>query len=152
MATEVDIVCLSPYAYCTQCNRDRPNGPFIAMWNWARKSLGVTFSVFCQHRGVSGGLTHQNKENNFFQFSDHTYFLRYLLFYKWPNGSFIYGMLHMFSLFSSKLSMCSFQHYRNKNFLFGLPQYCKLLDCQLLVFVASYCCLFCMPNFETNMF
>ncbi len=43
--------------------------------------LGVTSSVFCQHRGVSGGLTHQYNKNHFFRFFDHfTYFSSISLF------------------------------------------------------------------------
>ncbi len=57
------------------CNRSQPNGPLPCKIEH-EQSLGVTFSVFCQHRGVSRGLKRQNKENNFFRFFDHfTYFL-----------------------------------------------------------------------------
>ncbi len=59
-------------------------------------SLGVTFSVFCQHRSVFDGLTCQNKENNFFRIFDHfTYFPQYLHFQKRPNGPFTNEMPHM---------------------------------------------------------
>ncbi len=56
----------------------------------------MTLSVFRQHKGVSSGLTRQNKENLFFLFFDHfTYFSQYLRFWKRPNGPFTYRMPHI---------------------------------------------------------
>ncbi len=72
-------------------------GPLLPREIESELRLGVTFSVFCQHRNVSVGLTPQNEENLFFfQFFDHfTYFLQYLRFKKRPNGPFTYKMPHM---------------------------------------------------------
>ncbi len=43
-------------------------GPFFLCKIEHEWNLRVTFSVFCQHRGVSGGLTRKIKENLFFFF------------------------------------------------------------------------------------
>ncbi len=41
-------------------------GPLLPCKIECEQSFGVTFSVVCQHRGVSFGLTCSNKENHFF--------------------------------------------------------------------------------------